>query len=225
MSKNDSAKPRSARRKAKDSSLCPATSSYVNGRAKEISREKPKTSSHASGEVRKTIRKDLLSGQSSSRGADVTALRRALNLPLIQCAPSQEPAEAQVEIHQEEEIKIENPSPQSSDPRPEEFSALLTNEVRRILPSGPALPAKGWVGFLNRAFSWLRTGNAAPKQLRVSETVALGEKRFVAIVHAEGHKFLIGGSATGVSLLTRLDDGGNSVNDLAPAPVVAEAAQ
>ena len=46
---------------------------------------------------------------------------------------------------------------------------------------------------------------SATKQLRVVETVSLGEKRFVAIIHAEGHKYLVGGGATGVSLLAQLN--------------------
>ncbi len=51
------------------------------------------------------------------------------------------------------------------------------------------------------------------KQLRVAETLALGEKRFVAILHADGHKFLIGGGASGVSLLTQLDETQESIQD------------
>ena len=55
-------------------------------------------------------------------------------------------------------------------------------------------------------FSWLRSRRVfAEKQLRVSESLSLGEKRFVAILHAEGRKFLIGGGASGVSLLTALE--------------------
>jgi hypothetical protein len=55
-------------------------------------------------------------------------------------------------------------------------------------------------------FSWLRSRRVfAEKQLRVSESLSLGEKRFVAILHVEGRKFLIGGGASGVSLLTTLD--------------------
>jgi hypothetical protein len=59
---------------------------------------------------------------------------------------------------------------------------------------------------LGRALSWLRSASAAPKQLRVEDTVSLGEKRFVAILHAEGRKFLIGGGTEGVSLLKQLDE-------------------
>lgn len=55
-------------------------------------------------------------------------------------------------------------------------------------------------------FSWLRSRRVfAEKQLRVSESLSLGEKRFVAILHVEGRKLLIGGGASGVSLLTSLD--------------------
>jgi len=34
--------------------------------------------------------------------------------------------------------------------------------------------------------------------------VSLGEKRFVAVVCLEGREFLVGGGASGVSLLTQL---------------------
>lgn len=61
-------------------------------------------------------------------------------------------------------------------------------------------------GFLGKALSWFRARAAAPNHLRLAETVSLGEKRFVAIIHVEGRKFLIGGGTAGVSLLTQLDE-------------------
>ena len=42
------------------------------------------------------------------------------------------------------------------------------------------------------------------RRLRVSETVSLGEKRFVSIVELDGQAFLIGGGTAGVSLLAEL---------------------
>ncbi len=42
------------------------------------------------------------------------------------------------------------------------------------------------------------------KTLRVCETASLGERRFVAVIQADGERFLIGGSATSVSLLAQL---------------------
>lgn len=44
------------------------------------------------------------------------------------------------------------------------------------------------------------------RRLQVSETVQLGEKRFVAILRVDGEQFLIGGGATGVSLLATLSN-------------------
>lgn len=61
---------------------------------------------------------------------------------------------------------------------------------------------------LLRVWKWLQKQNAfsTKKQLRVSDTVSLGEKRFIALVHVEGQKFLIGGGASGVSLLAELNN-------------------
>lgn len=59
---------------------------------------------------------------------------------------------------------------------------------------------------LLRVWNWLQKSNkfSATKQLRVAETISLGEKRFVSLIQVDGQKFLIGGGATGVSLLTPL---------------------
>lgn len=63
-------------------------------------------------------------------------------------------------------------------------------------------------GLLVRMFSWFRerVGATSSKELRLTETVQLGDKRFVAIIHVEGRKFLIGGGTGGVNLLTQLDE-------------------
>lgn len=43
------------------------------------------------------------------------------------------------------------------------------------------------------------------RRLQVQETVQLGEKRVVAILRVDGEQFLIGSSAAGVQLLTKLE--------------------
>jgi flagellar biogenesis protein FliO len=55
-------------------------------------------------------------------------------------------------------------------------------------------------------WSWLQAKYTvtATKRLRISETVSLGEKRFVAIVKVEDREFLIGGGTAGMSLLAQL---------------------
>jgi hypothetical protein len=65
---------------------------------------------------------------------------------------------------------------------------------------------------LTSARSWLQAKYAvtATKRLRISETVSLGEKRFVAIVKVEGREFLIGGGTAGMSLLAQLGSASES---------------
>ena len=46
------------------------------------------------------------------------------------------------------------------------------------------------------------------RRLRVTDTVSLGEKRFVSIVEVDGARFLIGGAVGSVSLLAALGAGG-----------------
>ena len=98
------------------------------------------------------------------------------------------------------------------------FSTVLSDDLHRqgipaangqdVNGESPAkkLDPKPAVDMLARFFSFLRGRGSTPKQLRLLETLPLGEKRFVALVSAEGHKFLIGGGSSGVSLLTRLDE-------------------
>jgi flagellar biogenesis protein FliO len=57
-----------------------------------------------------------------------------------------------------------------------------------------------WLGAAGKA---LRKRQATQK-LRLCETVSLGEHRFVAVVQFEEQRFLLGGSANAISLLTAL---------------------
>ncbi len=60
---------------------------------------------------------------------------------------------------------------------------------------------------LARLWSWLHAkySLSSTKRLRVMEMVPLGEKRFLAVVSVEGREFLIGGGASGVSVVTQLE--------------------
>jgi flagellar biosynthesis protein FliO len=95
------------------------------------------------------------------------------------------------------------------------MEALRNQQVRRVpKPKLPPEPVAPQPSLLSRAFSWLGARAATPKQLRVVETVSLGEKRFAAILHADGRRFLIGGGTAGVSLLAQLDETQESIEDL-----------
>jgi hypothetical protein len=84
-----------------------------------------------------------------------------------------------------------------------------------------SLPLRPWAGVpqgrvfnaLARVWSSLQSKYtfSATKRLRVSETVSLGEKRFVALVNVEGREFLVGGGASGVSLLAEWEKPRESV--------------
>jgi len=49
-----------------------------------------------------------------------------------------------------------------------------------------------------------RLARRPPRQLRLCESLALGERRFVAVVEFERQRFLIGGAAGSVALLAHL---------------------
>ena len=92
---------------------------------------------------------------------------------------------------------------------------VLPPKVQKLPPevedAEPNLPRPGLLGRLG---AFLRSGAPAAKRLRLAETVALGEKRFVAIIHAEGRKYLVGGGTSGVALLTCLDDSAKPMESL-----------
>jgi flagellar biogenesis protein FliO len=75
---------------------------------------------------------------------------------------------------------------------------------RRKKPVAYRPPAKkSWWKHL---LAWLRTQKLSrpTRKLRVCETVSLGEKRFAAVLEYGGQKFLVGGAAQSVQLLTEL---------------------
>jgi len=84
--------------------------------------------------------------------------------------------------------------------------SLVQDTPAKPQPRPIRRPEKPRTNILMSVWSWLnRKVSIAPtKQLRVTETVSLGDKRFVAVVHVDGRRFLIGGGSAGVSLLTQL---------------------
>jgi hypothetical protein len=59
------------------------------------------------------------------------------------------------------------------------------------------------------AFRWIQQKSAAKfasRRMRITETVALGEKRFVTILQVDGQQLLIGSAAGQVTLLAMLEE-------------------
>ena len=61
------------------------------------------------------------------------------------------------------------------------------------------------------------------RRLRVSETISLGEKRFVSILEVDGEQLLIGGSAENLVLLAKLEGPNRAPPEPATAPLFADA--
>ena len=85
------------------------------------------------------------------------------------------------------------------------FAAIRKQKLREVPRPKAHQPLEGPGSLVKRALSWLNGNCAAPKRLRVLETVTLGDKRLVAVIQAAGRRFLVGGGPSGVSLLTALD--------------------
>jgi len=71
-------------------------------------------------------------------------------------------------------------------------------------------------GVLSGARAWWQRlsqlGQRPSRRLRLSETLSLGERRFVAVIEFEQSRFLVGGTASSIVLLTQLSQ--NSEKDL-----------
>jgi hypothetical protein len=100
------------------------------------------------------------------------------------------------------------------------FHAVLRGSAKKLVDESPKqrgeesnfrpwleLTQQGPLSRLARAWSWLHSKytKTTAKRLRLSEVVSLGDKRFVALVKVEDREFLVGGAASGLSLLAQLE--------------------
>lgn len=85
---------------------------------------------------------------------------------------------------------------------------FMVTEILRVRSGTPGT----WLGALwERA---LRISRRTPKGLRLCESLPLGERRFVAVVEFEKARFLVGGTASSLVLLSRLADSGEQAEGL-----------
>lgn len=142
---------------------------------------------------------------------EITAVPETIVQPEIMAAP-ETAVQPEITVMRDEEdaaeaaplILLADDDFESAENREAAEPAALTPAAARApkqerVQGAASMLARGWA-WLNRKYA-----ASATKQLRVAETISLGEKRFVAVVQVEGRKFLIGGGASGVSLLTHLD--------------------
>ena len=81
----------------------------------------------------------------------------------------------------------------------------------RIGDAKERLPISPAIAFWRSVCGWWprirRVTRRRPKQLRLCESLPLGERRFVAVVEFERSRFLIGGTQESLVLLAPLKDG------------------
>jgi len=91
---------------------------------------------------------------------------------------------------------------------PAEPEQEATWSIRIVLPARSALSLKTLLRGLTSAWNWTRQqlkSRQTRKRLRVCETVALGEKRLVALVEVDGEQFLLGGASGALTTIARLE--------------------
>jgi hypothetical protein len=104
------------------------------------------------------------------------------------------------------------------------LEAMKNQKPKTIPPAKERRPSAAPGGLLSRALGWLNGRYTSPRRLRVVETIALGDKRMVAVIQADGRRFLVGGGPSGVSLLTPLDQPQLPLDDLESTPGLTELA-
>ena len=111
----------------------------------------------------------------------------------------------------------------TAEPQQNWASVLRITEVAAGLPSSEsrrsttstALTLQMVLEKLQAGWRWVerkRSQQISAKRLRVAETISLGEKRTLSIVTVDGSQYLIGSSAAGVQLLTKLDEPTQNTN-------------
>jgi flagellar biogenesis protein FliO len=80
----------------------------------------------------------------------------------------------------------------------------MQTDLNRIEKPASLLLSRCWE-WMQRALAGVRV-RKVPRRLRVCESLALGEKRFVAVIEFETERFLVGGGASSVNLLARLGE-------------------
>jgi len=85
----------------------------------------------------------------------------------------------------------------------------MNGRVMEIKPAPPVIAARGRnLGDIFRSLrSWIwRIAESRPRRLRLVESLPLGERRFVAVVEYDETRFLLGGTASTLVLLSHLAD-------------------
>lgn len=65
-------------------------------------------------------------------------------------------------------------------------------------------------GMAEKIRTWMLRIRGPARQLRMCESLSLGEKRLVAVVQFEGQRYLVGATGASITLLSKLPDSGEA---------------
>lgn len=82
-----------------------------------------------------------------------------------------------------------------------EWISFVQRTVRKSKRSQPLVTAWQWLTVSGKKMLTVREN----RRLRVTESVSLGDRRFIVLLEADDEHYLVGASAAGVTLLTRLE--------------------
>ena len=68
----------------------------------------------------------------------------------------------------------------------------------------------GKPGWGEKIRAWMLRMRRPARQLRMCESLSLGEKRLVAVLQFEGQRYLVGATGSSISLLSQLPDSAGS---------------
>jgi len=90
----------------------------------------------------------------------------------------------------------------------DEMTANVPLPIPVISKEVPVKALQNSSGLITRLINWIQThqlGRTNVRRLRVAETVSFGDKRFVAVLQIDGYQYLVGGGATNIALLAKLN--------------------
>ena len=66
-------------------------------------------------------------------------------------------------------------------------------------------------GLIRKAYAWILRMRQPARQLRMCESLSLGEKRTVAVLQFEGQRYLVGATASSITLLSRIPESSEAI--------------
>jgi hypothetical protein len=116
-----------------------------------------------------------------------------------------------IPVREASPVEIQTAEVEMAEVEAPEAAAIEASEAE--IPGLPAIGKPNVFDVASKIGKWIKGHvkiQANRKRLRVSESVSLGEKRFIAVVQLDGKEFLVGGAPNSLSLLANVGKNGST---------------